>query len=280
MNAPTGTGPGAQLRDHLAAERTFLAWIRTGLALMGFGFVVARFGLFLQELPIFRQAGLETRSGGLSLWFGTTLIMVGVIVNISAAWQHTRLVRQLESGEPPRYRPLRQNIAIALLLALVGLAMAIYLVSVRSSSANTHSENRKEVHVAQAEPASPRGIIEKPSKHSVDDTVKRLKNILQAKGVDLFALIDHSGEAERVGMKMRPTKLLIFGSPKAGTPLMLAAPTIAIDLPLKILVSEDAQGKTRISYNSPEYLRDRHGLPQELLQNVSVVETLADKAGE
>ena len=125
-----------------------------------------------------------------------------------------------------------------------------------------------------------KGIIDKPSNHSVDQTVERLKGILAAKGVALFALVDHSGEAEKVGMKMRPTKLLIFGNPKAGTPLMLAAPSIAIDLPLKILVWEDGDGKVWLSYNSPEYLRDRHGLPQELLQNIAVVETLATKAGE
>ena len=129
-------------------------------------------------------------------------------------------------------------------------------------------------------PGTNKGIIDRPSNHSVEQTVDRLKNILQSKGVTLFALVDHSGEAEKVGMKMRPTKLLIFGSPKAGTPLMLAAPSIAIDLPLKILVWEDSQGKVWISYNSPEYLRERHGLPQELLQNVAVVETLAAKGGE
>jgi uncharacterized protein (DUF302 family) len=123
-------------------------------------------------------------------------------------------------------------------------------------------------------------IVDKLSNHSVSDTVERLRSILQAKGVTLFALIDHSGEAEKVGMKMRPTKLLIFGSPKAGTPLMLAAPRSAIDLPLKILVWEDAQGKVWVSYNSPDYLKDRHGLPRELLQNIAVVETLAAKAGE
>ena len=124
------------------------------------------------------------------------------------------------------------------------------------------------------------GIIDIPSNHSVDQTVERLKSILQSKEVTLFALIDHSGEAEKVGMKMRPTKLLIFGSPKAGTPLMLAAPSIAIDLPLKILVWEDGQGKVWLSYNSPEYLKDRHGLPQDLLLNIAVVGTLAAKAGE
>jgi uncharacterized protein (DUF302 family) len=129
-------------------------------------------------------------------------------------------------------------------------------------------------------PATDNGIINKPSNHSVNETVEKLKGILQAKGVALFALVDHSGEAEKVGMKMRPTKLLIYGSPKAGTPLMLAVPSIAIDLPLKILVWEDAQGKVWVSYNSPAYLQQRHGLPQELLQNIAVVETLATKAGE
>jgi uncharacterized protein (DUF302 family) len=125
-----------------------------------------------------------------------------------------------------------------------------------------------------------RGIIDTPSNHSVDETVEKLKGILQAKGVTLFALIDHSGEAETVGMKMRPTKLLIFGNPKAGTPLMLAAPSSAIDLPLKILVWEDDQGKVWVTYNSPAYLQERHSLPPELLQNIGVVETLATKATE
>ena len=124
------------------------------------------------------------------------------------------------------------------------------------------------------------GIINKPSNHSVDETFARLQSILQAKQVRLFALVDHSGEAAKVGMTLRPTKLLIFGSPKAGTPLMQAAPSIAIDLPLKILVWEDAQGKVWLSYNSPEYLKERHGLAQDLLQNIAVVETLAAKAGE
>jgi uncharacterized protein (DUF302 family) len=124
------------------------------------------------------------------------------------------------------------------------------------------------------------GIFDLRSNHSVDETVERLKSTLQAKGVTIFAIVDHSGEAEKVGLKMPPTKLVIFGSPKAGTPLMLAAPSIAIDLPLKILVWEDSQGKAWLSYNSPEYLKERHGLPQDLLQNIAVVKTLADKAGE
>src|SRR5262244_3632217 len=122
------------------------------------------------------------------------------------------------------------------------------------------------------------GIIDVTSNHSVDETVDKLKGILQAKGVAVFAVVDHSGEAEKVGITMRPTKLLIFGSPKAGTPLMLAAPSIAIDLPLKLLVWEDSQGKVWVSYNSPDYLEERHGLSQKLRQNIAVVETLAAKA--
>ncbi len=128
--------------------------------------------------------------------------------------------------------------------------------------------------------AADNGIVNVPSKHSVDQTVASLKEILQAKGVNLFALVDHSGEAEKVGLQMRPTKLVIFGSPKAGTPLMQAAPSIAIDLPLKILVWEDAEGKVWVSYNSPAYLQQRHKLPPELLQNIAVVETLAAKIAQ
>jgi uncharacterized protein (DUF302 family) len=165
---------------------------------------------------------------------------------------------------------------IALFLASVGLAMAIYLISVRGP-ANSDSENNEEVPMV---PAKNKGIIDKPSNHSVDQTVEKLKDILQAKGVALFALVDHSGEAEKVGMKIRATKLLIFGNPKAGTPLMLATPSIAIDLPLKILIWEDTQGKVWVSYNSPAYLQERHGLPPDLLQNIAVVETLAAKAAE
>ena len=125
-----------------------------------------------------------------------------------------------------------------------------------------------------------KGIVDKLSNHSVEETVDRLKSILQSKGVTLFDVIDHSGEAEKAGMKMPPTKLLIFGNPKAGTPLMLAAPSSAIDLPLKILIWEDAQGKVWVTYNSSAYLQQRHNLPPELLQNIAVVEALAAKAAE
>jgi uncharacterized protein (DUF302 family) len=130
------------------------------------------------------------------------------------------------------------------------------------------------------DPQEDPGIVNRPSKHSIEQTVERLQTMLHAKSVTIFALIDHSGEAAKVGMKMRPTKLLIFGNPKAGTPLMIAAPSIAIDLPLKLLVWEDAAGKVWISFNSVEYLRARHHVPEELAQNIAVVSTLAEKAAE
>ena len=122
------------------------------------------------------------------------------------------------------------------------------------------------------------GIVQIASKHSVDETVQKLKDILQAKGVMLFAVVDHSGEAAKAGLQMPNTKLMIFGSPKAGTPVMLAAPSIAIDLPLKILVAEDGAGKVWISYNSPQFLAERHGVPAELMKNLAVIEALANAA--
>jgi uncharacterized protein (DUF302 family) len=128
-------------------------------------------------------------------------------------------------------------------------------------------------------PTVDNGFISAPSKHSVEETVEKLKSILQENGVTLFALIDHSGEAEKAGMAMRPTKLMIFGSPRAGTPVMLAAPSAAIDLPLKILVWEDNERRVWLSYNDPSYLKQRHSIPEELLGNIGVVEALIARAG-
>ncbi len=130
------------------------------------------------------------------------------------------------------------------------------------------------------EQANRKGIVDVMSQHTVDQTVERLKAILAEKGVTLFALVDHSGEAEMAGMKMNPTKLAIFGSPRAGTPLMVARPSVAIDLPLKILVWQDNEGKVWVSYNAPEYLMERHGLPADLMRSIAVVEGLAEKAAE
>jgi uncharacterized protein (DUF302 family) len=127
---------------------------------------------------------------------------------------------------------------------------------------------------------SDNGIVTLASNHAVDETTARLQRAMQDKGLTLFALVDHGGEAAKVSMKMPPTKLLIFGSPKAGTPLMIASPSIAIDLPLKLLVWEDTAGRVWISYNSAEYLRDRHHLPRELVQNIAAVPVMAKNAAE
>ena len=128
--------------------------------------------------------------------------------------------------------------------------------------------------------ASERGLIDLPSNYPVDETVARLKRLLAEKGIKLFSLIDHSGEAAKGGMKMRPTKLLIFGNPKAGTPLMVASPRSGIDLPLKILVWEEEPGKVWVTYDSTVYLQKRHNLPVELLPNIAVIETFAKNAAE
>ena len=125
---------------------------------------------------------------------------------------------------------------------------------------------------------SANGMITKSANCTVEEAVDKIKSLLVIRGITLFAVIDHSGEAESVGMKMPDTKLLVFGNPKGGTPLMLASPSVAIDLPLKLLVAEDANGRCSISYNSPQYLQQRHRLPNDLIQNIAIIEALANEA--
>jgi uncharacterized protein (DUF302 family) len=120
------------------------------------------------------------------------------------------------------------------------------------------------------------GMVHLNSAYSVAETILRLESVLKAKGMAIFCRVDHSGEAERAGLKMNPTQLLIFGSPKAGTPLMVASPTLAIDLPLKALVWEDAGGKVWVSYNAPEYLKQRHNIPDELVKNIAGIGPLLE----
>jgi uncharacterized protein (DUF302 family)/uncharacterized membrane protein YidH (DUF202 family) len=246
----------ADLGDFLAAERTLLAWTRTSLALMGLGFVVARFGSFL--------------------WVGTALIGAGALLNLLSGWHHIETVVTVAPEQGPHLHSTMLAVATSVFLGLVGIAMAASIVSVRASTEPQASISQERTVTLGTD----KGIIDMMSHHSVDQTVETLRTMLQSKGVTLFGVIDHSGEAEKVGLTMLPTKLLIFGSPKAGTLLMLAAPSAAIDLPLKILVWQDAGGSVWISYNSPQYLQRRHGLPTELLPNISVVEMLAAKAAE
>jgi|SRR5450631_2288661 uncharacterized protein (DUF302 family) len=122
------------------------------------------------------------------------------------------------------------------------------------------------------------GMVHLSSPYSVAETLKRVEEVLQGRNLTVFARVDHSGEAEKVGLKMRPTQVIVFGSPKGGTPVMVAAPTVAIDLPLKALVWEDAEGKVWVSYNSPDYLKQRHNIPDELVKNVAGAGAVIEEA--
>jgi uncharacterized protein (DUF302 family)/uncharacterized membrane protein YidH (DUF202 family) len=261
--------------DYLAAERTVLAWIRTGIALMGLGFVLARFGLFLQEFNHL-QPDVQVRSYGISLWIGIALILMGVSVCLLSVMRHLRMLKQLQAGESLYLRSPRLVIGVAAALVILGLVMAGYLIFA-NPNAMVHASILGEKPMATN---ADNGIVRIPSNHSVDETVAKLQGILQVKGVKLFVVVDHSGEAAGAGLKMPNTKLLIFGNPKAGTPLMLAAPSSALDLPLKILVAEDSAGKTWISYDALAYLQSRHALPAELLPNIAAIEALAARASE
>jgi len=123
-------------------------------------------------------------------------------------------------------------------------------------------------------------LIQVLSHYPVDETVHRLEAVFGEKGLKVFAVIDHSGEAQKAGLKMPLTKVVIFGSPNGGTPLMIATPSLAIDLPLKALVAEDAAGKVWLIYNSPQYLQERHGFPAELIKNLAGASALMEKAVE
>jgi uncharacterized protein (DUF302 family)/uncharacterized membrane protein YidH (DUF202 family) len=261
--------------DYLAVERTFLAWIRTGLALMALGFVLARFGIFLQEFTLIRPE-LHTVSYGYSLWFGTVLILLGVLVSLLSLVRYLRLIALLKRGSRSFETWSALAVGVAILLGVLGLAMSYYLLATRHATAITVPAAKEVSMVTVPE----NGIVRIASQHSVADTVSKLEAILQAKSVMLFAVVDHSGEAEKAGLQMPNTKLLIFGNPKSGTPLMLASPSVALDLPLKILVAEDTAGKVWISYNAPAYLQRRHEFSPNLVANLAVIEALAANSAQ
>jgi len=122
------------------------------------------------------------------------------------------------------------------------------------------------------------GIVTKASRFPVQETLDRLEGIIRARGLSIFTVVDHSGEAEKVGLKMQETKLIIFGSPKAGTPLMISSPLIALDLPLKVLVWKDNGGRVLVSYNSVSYLANRYNLPSDLAKNIAGIDNIVDTA--
>jgi uncharacterized protein (DUF302 family) len=127
-------------------------------------------------------------------------------------------------------------------------------------------------------PAPDNGLVSIPSPYRVPETIKKLRAAIESHGMTIFAFVDHSGEAQKVGLTMFPTQLLIFGSPKGGTPLMQAAPTLAIDLPLKALAWQDASGKVWVTYNSPEFLQQRHNVPVDLVKNIAGAGKLLESA--
>jgi uncharacterized protein (DUF302 family) len=204
------------------------------------------------------------------------LILLGVLVSVLALVRYLRLLAMLRVGAKAFENASTLAVAVAVLLALLGLAMSYYLVSTR----HRPTGNSISAPGASMVTTPESGIVHIASQHSVAETVNKLEGMLHAKNVKLFAIVDHSGEADRAGLKMPDTKLLIFGSPKAGTPLMLAAPSVALDLPLKILVAEDAAGKVWVSYNSPKYLQERHGLRDDLMPNIGVIAALAGEAAK
>jgi len=259
-------------RVYLAAERTLLAWIRTGLALMAFGFVVSRFGLFLRELEMSRVS-LPSESSALSLPLGIAFVLFGVTANVLASWRHVRYIRELNRGSLIGGRPSGLAVVLALLLAAAGLLMAFYLGTTRAHEPLPLTTDKEHISMKTGD-----GIISKPSKYPVPDTLDRVEALVQEKGIKVFARVDHSGEAEKAGLKMPPTQLLIFGNPKGGTPVMLAAPTAAIDLPLKALAWQDADGKVWLSYNNPEYLKRRFDLTDDQIKTIAGVGSLIEQA--
>ena len=185
-------------RDYLAVERTFLAWIRTGLALMGLGFVLARFGIFLRQFS-FMRSGLATASFAPSLWFGTLLLLLGVAVCLWSLSRYLRLVRSMRAGSASFSQPSMLAVAVASILAVLGLAMGYYLISTRQVATGRSSNNPQEVSMSTI---TDNGVVRVASQHTVGDTVAKLESILQAKNVKLFTIVDHSGEAEKAGLKM------------------------------------------------------------------------------
>ncbi len=247
-------------RTFLAEERTFLAWIRTGIALMGFGFVVARFGLFLRELASLANAAAignicaigAARDGAAGGRGGGEYRVVGASCAHRARAQrrHADCNQAFHDGDPGRAGFGGGRIGDRGLL-----------------------DQGAGCEMNQGE-----GIVSKPSKYSVSETLHRLETILTAKGVKVFALVDHSGEAEKAGLKMPPTQLLIFGNPKGGTPVMLAAPTSAIDLPWKALAWQDAGGQVWLSYNDAAYFQRRFGLSDDVVKPLAGLSAVIEQA--
>jgi uncharacterized protein (DUF302 family)/uncharacterized membrane protein YidH (DUF202 family) len=265
---PSSSDPRPNPQTRLAIERTLLAWIRTGLAMMGFGF-------FLRELS--RVSHVGVRSVHVSLWSGILLIALGAAVNLAAALLSYPVLVRARSGENDLPGTWKLGLALAVLTALGGAAIAVLLFAtgpaegaeMRTTPPSGYRERSHTMRadISSSDPSTPApaelaasGLVSVPSRHTAAQTLERLEAVLKQKGIHLFARIDHAAGAATAGLALRPTTVLLFGNPQAGTPLMQSQQTTGIDLPLKALVWEDEAGRAWLTYNDPRYLAERHGV--------------------
>jgi uncharacterized protein (DUF302 family)/uncharacterized membrane protein YidH (DUF202 family) len=288
---PSSLDPRPNAQTRLAIERTLLAWIRTGLAMMGFGFVLDRFGFFLRELS--RVSHVGVRSVHVSLWSGIFLIALGAAVNLGAAVLSYPVLLRARSGENDLPGTWKLGLALAVLTALGGAAIAVLLfvtgpaegAEMRLPPPSGYRERshpmRSDMSSANASPPAASGVVSVPSRHNVAQTLERMEAVLKQKEIRLFARIDHAAGAREAGLSLRPTTVLLFGNPQAGTPLMQSQQTIGIDLPLKALVWEDEAGRAWLTYNDPRYLAERYGVrdhPETVQAMTAALQALAAAA--
>ena len=249
-------------REFLAEERTLLAWLRTSLGIAGLGFVLDRFSLFLRAM----QISTGVAPGHLPHIRGIWFVLLAFVVNVLAISRHLVTVRGMRRAGLSSAAPQSPVLVVAVLLTVLTAALGLSVVP--------------EARAATLQRSLPmetgEGIMRKPSPRSVPETLDKLEGILKSKGITVFARIDHSGEAAKVGLTMPPTQVLIFGSPKAGTPVMLAAPTAAIDLPLKALAWQDAAGLVWLGYTDPAYFARRYGLTEAQVAPLAGIGQLID----
>jgi uncharacterized protein (DUF302 family)/uncharacterized membrane protein YidH (DUF202 family) len=256
--------PVADWREHLAEERTLLAWLRTSLGLAGLGFVLDRAGILLRAMNVPAATIAEEAPHVRGVW----LVGLSLLVNVLAVSRHLATLRAMRRAGLTTAIPQGPVLVLALLLTIFSAALTITLLPPARAVTDRRTDA---MDIGE-------GIIRKSSPRSVPETLDRLEGILKAKGVQVFARIDHAGEAARVGLSMPPTQVLVFGNPKAGTPVMLAAPTSAIDLPLKALAWQDSAGQVWLGYTDPRYFARRYGLGDSRVAPLAVVADLVDAA--
>jgi uncharacterized protein (DUF302 family)/uncharacterized membrane protein YidH (DUF202 family) len=251
-------------REFLAEERTLLAWLRTSLGIAGLGFVLDRFSLFLRAMQISTGVAPGHLPHVQGIWF----VLLAFVVNVLAISRHLVTIRAMRRAGLASAAPQSPVLVVAVLLTLLTAALGLSVIPSARADTPRRSES---MDIGE-------GIIRKPSTRTVPETLDRLEATLKAKGITVFARVDHSGEAAKVGLTMPPTQVLIFGNPKAGTPVMLAAPTSAIDLPLKALAWQDGAGKVWLGYTDPAYLARRYGLTEAQVAPLAGIGQLIDAA--